>query len=765
MWYEIFFQHTREIMFIINHSGRIIEANRTAVYAYGYAYDELTFMSFNDLATSETESLFVTRMAEAGLNGDKPFETVHRRKDGSIFPVEVIISRMEIGEETVYISVIHDITKRRQAEAALIDSEERYRMVFNYMLSGFIISEIICDFSGRPVDLQILNVNPSFEQIVGIPAKDMVGKKISEIWLEMEPNWILFFGQVALENNHLCLEQYAAYFGKYFKVESFSLGGGYFAAVFEDVTFRRQAQAALQRSHQELSASNQQLVALNEELVATNEQLMATEEELRQNYLEVKKHREALRESEARFRRLAENARDIIYRINLHPAMHFDYLNPAVKAITGESPETFYQNPKRALQCIHPADRTAFKGIFAGELAVAEQFLRWRCPDGRLIWLESRAVPVRDDIGRLVAVEGIARDVTERKQMEDRLRYLGMHDALTEVYNRAYFEQEMHRLESGRENPVGLIISDMDGLKLVNDTLGHAMGDKLLVLAARVLKSSFRDSDVVARIGGDEFAVLLARSDKSVVENACQRIREGILLNNKFNKECPLSLSLGYSVRTDQSQPMSDLFKEADNHMYREKLHRSRSARNSIVQTLMKALGARDFITEGHGERMQNLVAAVGEAIELPQSTIFELRLLAQFHDIGKVGIPDRILFKSSALNPDERLEMQRHCEIGYRIAKTSPELMPIADWIVRHHEWWNGQGYPLGLKDQQIPLECRILAIVDAYDAMTNDRPYRKALSHQEAIMELIRCAGKQFDPNLVPVVVKVLEGYLYRH
>ena len=356
-------------------------------------------------------------------------------------------------------------------------------------------------------------------------------------------------------------------------------------------------------------------------------------------------------------------------------------------------------------------------------------------------------------------VLSIARDITERIRSDEQLRFLGMHDAFTKLYNRAYFEEEMLHLDHEEHAPQGIIMCDIDGLKLVNDTMGHDVGDALLMSAVTAIKSAFDKEAIVARVGGDEFAMLLPNTSRVKLEAACHAIRQAVDFYNLDHQELPLSISIGFAVRGKNLLSMSDVFKDADNNMYREKLYRSQSARSAIVQTLMQALEARDFITEGHAESLQYLVSKIAQTIGLAESNRTDLRLLAQFHDIGKVGIPDRILFKPGPLNPDDTNEMRRHAEIGHRIALSAPDLVPIASWILKHHEWWNGAGYPLGLFREEIPLECRILAIVDAYDAMTRNRPYRNALKHSAAIAELIRCAGTQFDPELVVEFVKVIQ------
>jgi len=301
-----------------------------------------------------------------------------------------------------------------------------------------------------------------------------------------------------------------------------------------------------------------------------------------------------------------------------------------------------------------------------------------------------------------------------------------------------------------------VIMGDLNGLKLVNDAFGHQEGDKLLTQTAKILKESCRKEDVIARWGGDEFAIFLRRTSYRVAMEIIERIK--LVCRQASQDPVKVSIALGAVTKEDPSQDIQEILKEAEERMYRSKLLESKYVRDSILSSLRRTLFEKNHESEEHTYRLQELALPIGRALGLPDGQLDDLMLLATLHDIGKIGVPQGVIIKPGNLSPEEWELIRKHPEIGYRIAKSSPELAPIAEAILAHHEWWDGRGYPRGLKGEDIPLISRILAIVDAYDVMTHAQPYKEAMSQEEALQELQKKAESQFDPKLIAMFIEMV-------
>ncbi len=466
----------------------------------------------------------------------------------------------------------------------------------------------------------------------------------------------------------------------------------------------------------------------------------------------ISEHRaRALRESEERYRVIVEHTKDAIC---IHRNFRPLFVNDRLCEVLSRPREDLLAMTD-LLMLVPPEEREALRRyrfpVSRKEKASEEVEFHITTSSGKRLLLEAYMTPLR--LGGVRGTLVIARDVSERRAAEQQLLFLSLHDALTTLANRAFFESELRRLDHRPGGTVGLLVADVDGLKLVNDSFGHETGDALLVESARTLRESLPPSTLLARIGGDEFAALLPGVDVSTMEQYVRNILETTKSRGPQlgAVQIPLHLALGFAVSPGPQCSLRDTFRIADDRMYRDKLHRRGSTRGSLVQILKSMMGERDTITGGHGERMGELTLRLARAAGVEEEDLGDFRLFAQFHDIGKVGIPDAILKKHGSLTPEERLIMQRHPEIGQRIALSAPDMYPVAEWILLHHEWWNGGGYPLGLSGTQIPLACRVLSIVDAFDAMTNSRRYNRPLTPEEALERIQAGAGTQFDPELV--------------
>jgi len=295
---------------------------------------------------------------------------------------------------------------------------------------------------------------------------------------------------------------------------------------------------------------------------------------------------------------------------------------------------------------------------------------------------------------------------------------------------------------------------DVNGLKLTNDAFGHAAGDKLLQKVAEVLKRESRADDIIARVGGDEFVVLLPKTDKK--HTASLESRLGAAFKGEIIENIPVSVSCGGATKRGKQAKIGNIYKKAEDNMYNHKSYKKDSQRKNSIQIIMNTLFEKRPAEKEHARKVSKLSTAVGSAMGLSNVEVDELKIAGEYHDIGKVAISSDILSKKGKLTDFELKELKRHPELSYNILSTVNEYGPIAEIVLSHHERWDGKGYPGGLKGEEIPLQSRIMMVVDDYDAMTNDRSYRKALSKEEAIRELQNRAGTKFDPKIVEVFIK---------
>lgn len=395
----------------------------------------------------------------------------------------------------------------------------------------------------------------------------------------------------------------------------------------------------------------------------------------------------------------------------------------------------------------------------AGEAAAAEGQSLSRNIQLRRKWFRLSSFVPRDGYRSIIFT-----DITEMKNAEETITHQAYTDSMTGFFNRTYFEDIMARM--GRMlpelKPLSFVVIDIDGLKITNDTFGHKVGDELLREAAKIISTVFESGGIPTRVGGDEFCIILPHTALSIVNEKREELVRLIDEANSAGGAVPISMSMGAATSEEsEGEDIYDIYKRADDDMYQYKLSQAGSEKSRVIDMLLAALSEKDYVSQGHVERLAYMAEIMAHTLGLPDAEKRNLVLLSKVHDLGKIGIPDEILNKPGKLTRNESEKMKQHARIGYSIANRSKELVNIAPLILHHHERWDGKGYPDGLRDVEIPLECRILGIIDAYDAMTHDRPYHKGISREEALAEIERCSGTHFDPEIAVRFIEVAEKY----
>jgi diguanylate cyclase (GGDEF)-like protein/PAS domain S-box-containing protein len=378
--------------------------------------------------------------------------------------------------------------------------------------------------------------------------------------------------------------------------------------------------------------------------------------------------------------------------------------------------------------------------------------------EDKVLHFESSISPIYNQNNQIIGVVDISRDITVPMQKQKEIEYISIHDFLTGLYNRRYFVEAFVEKDEESNYPLGVMMIDLNGLKILNDAYGHDNGDLALKKVAKVLREVTTETDIVCRIGGDEFSIISISTSKSDLEKMKDTIHSR--LKNIYIKNVPLSVAIGFEMKNQKNMDFEEIMKNAENQMYRNKVTEGRSIRNRSIRAILKTLTDKFEEEKIHSTRVSELCKKMGTALNIKSDDLKELELAGLFHDIGKISIPDSILHKPGKLTEEEFEIVKTHTENGYNILRAADEYSNLAEYALSHHEYWNGKGYPRGLKGKETPLFSRIICIVDAYEAMTSDRVYRKAMSEDMAIKEIIRCSGTQFDPELARVFIEQVLG-----
>lgn len=273
-----------------------------------------------------------------------------------------------------------------------------------------------------------------------------------------------------------------------------------------------------------------------------------------------------------------------------------------------------------------------------------------------------------------------------------------------------------------------------------------------------MLTAECRADDIIGIIGGDEFYVLLPKTDSASAGELIKRIK-GKIEQEKI-MDINISISFGWDTKNTETQSTREVLKNAEDMMYQKKIFENSSKRSEVIKSILNTLHIKSSREDAHSKRVSFICEAIGKAYNLNDDEVKELRIAGELHDIGKIAVDEVILNKKGNLSEAEWDQMHRHPEIGYRLLGTSSEYYSIAEYVFMHHEKWDGTGYPKALKGESIQWKARVIGIADAYDAMTSERPYRKSFSEKEAVSEIKKHSGTQFDPEIARVFVEKVLG-----
>jgi len=668
-----------------------------------------------------------------------------------------LITRTADGKPLLMFGTHTDITEQKQAKEALIESEKKYRHILETIEEGYyevdlqgnfvFFNDSLCRISGYSRS-ELMHKN--YENLSWNP--QTVYKTFNRVYRTGKPEQAAGWTIVTKDGRKIFVELSIS-----LRRDPYGNPLG-FQGVIRDITERKEAEEALADKNKMLSVLNTYSIqqtearAYNELLDLIAEQIDGYLDIVASSYSEYNPEKKTFTLKKVKASQwLIDLAAQMGFKaflgteIPINNEQYSEIISSTIVISSRLEEALLNVIPVRASRAIQKVSGIKY---LVGLGHIIEGHLYGISTIGLKNELNTATVDFLKSYAHITAIS------LRRLQAEEEIRYISLHDSLTSLFNRYFLEEEMARLDTARQLPLSVIMADLNGLKMINDTYGHTHGDEMLKAVAAIIKNCCRKEDIIARWGGDEFVVLLPRTNALKAEEICKRINTRC--NDCRVENIPLSVALGTASKTSQEEDLIKILHEAENEMYKQKLAESRSTRSAVLNTLLKTLEEKSYETEMHTQRMKEIARLIGLKMNLPDGELNRLDLLITLHDIGKINISEEILTKEDQLTAEEWEEIKRHPEIGFRITRATEEFSHVAEDILSHHEKWDGSGYPRGLKERDIPILARITALADAYEVMSNGRPYKKALSHQEIVDEFINCSGKQFDPELTALLIQ---------
>lgn len=735
---DMFVNYGSVMLIIDTETGEIKKANNAAITYYGYEKDELLNMKISDInILSEAE---ITAEMQSALQQHRNyFNFKHKLANGKIRYVEVYsYPYVDKKSKNMLFSIVHDVTDKviaeRQANfrkyiifiafsvglaiaigiatyinkirAEVNNKNKELQSLFENMSEGFAHFELIFDEHSKPIDFNILRVNKAFSDISEMEESLLIGKRFSEIIELVKTDAFNLCIDVALTGNNREIMQYFKDLRKYLEIKIYSPNKNQFVTIVNDVTQKTIAERRLVIERELFKTT---LHSLGDGVISTDmygriEIMNAEAERLTGWSIE-----------EARLKKFEE-----VFII-----------------INEETRQTVPSPLVRVLE--------------TGEIIELANHTLLINKEGTEIPIEDSAAPIKDEHGNINGVVLVFRDFTEKKEKNKQILYLSYHDQLTGLYNRRFFEEELKRLDTPRNMPLSVAMIDVNGLKLTNDAFGHLMGDELLKRIAKVLKQEFRADDIIARTGGDEFVVLLPKTGPEITSSIIKRVYKSVLQEKL--EPIIISASIGFATKKEYDVDVQEILKKAEENMYKRKITESQEMRRETVASIFQILEKRLRAEVEHANKVVQYSKLLGSALNLSDATLRDLEIAAKLHDIGKISVSENVISKKTNLTLAEYEVIKRHSESGYQILKTIDDYSTIAEYVLFHHERWDGRGYPKKLIGERIPLISRIIAIAESFDRMISSTSYKAAYSIEKAFEEIENNAGTQFDPELVKV------------